>query len=379
MKKLIRLISFAAGFLAGFQLFAFISGTGTPSFKFFGIEFSGLAAHYTLRTVSGFIFGLIFLIFIPMMVNSFASVTDKWVKNLRRIPLQQIIANIIAIIVSLVLAAMITSPLYKLNLQTWLATLVTVVVYSGVVYIGLLLCNQKFADIDALLRTLLNFARDKRDEGNTTLPRARQRSRQQANIPKILDTSVIIDGRIFDILRTGFLEGPVVIPTFVLEELQFIADSSDSLKRNRGRRGLDILNKIQKELISIEIIISEKNYPEISEVDTKLLKLTQEMKGKIVTNDYNLNKIAELQGVDVLNTNDLTNAVKSIVLPGEEMPVQIIKEGKEHNQGVAYLDDGTMIVVEGGRFLIGKNAHVVVTSVLQTSAGRMVFAKPVAH
>jgi uncharacterized protein YacL len=192
---------------------------------------------------------------------------------------------------------------------------------------------------------------------------------------KILDTSVIIDGRIADICQTGFLEGTLVIPNFVLEELQHIADSSDVLKRNRGRRGLDILNKIQKEL-NVKVLIYEGNFEEISEVDSKLVKLAKVLSGKVVTNDFNLNKVCELQGVGVLNINDLANAVKPVVLPGEEINVQVIKDGKEHGQGVAYLDDGTMIVIEGGRDYIGEQIDVLVTSVLQTSAGRMIFAKP---
>jgi uncharacterized protein YacL len=192
---------------------------------------------------------------------------------------------------------------------------------------------------------------------------------------KILDTSVIIDGRIADICKAGFIEGTIVIPEFVLEELQHIADSSDVLKRNRGRRGLDILNKIQKEL-KVKVLIYEGDFEEISEVDSKLVKLAKVLQGKVVTNDFNLNKVCELQGVAVLNINDLANAVKPIVLPGEEITVQVIKDGKEHGQGVAYLDDGTMIVVEGGREFIGHTMEVLVTSVLQTSAGRMIFAKP---
>ncbi|MFC3750483.1 PIN/TRAM domain-containing protein [Paenibacillus sp. GCM10012306] len=192
---------------------------------------------------------------------------------------------------------------------------------------------------------------------------------------KILDTSVIIDGRIADICKTGFIEGTIVIPEFVLEELQHIADSSDLLKRNRGRRGLDILNKIQKEL-DVKVLIYEGDFEEISEVDSKLVKLAKVLRGKVVTNDFNLNKVCELQGVSVLNINDLANAVKPVVLPGEEIVVQVIKDGKEHGQGVAYLDDGTMIVVEGGREYIGTTMEVLVTSVLQTSAGRMIFAKP---
>jgi uncharacterized protein YacL len=192
---------------------------------------------------------------------------------------------------------------------------------------------------------------------------------------KILDTSVIIDGRIADICQTGFLEGTIIIPQFVLEELQHIADSSDVLKRNRGRRGLDILNRIQKEL-AIKVEIYEGDFEEIQEVDSKLVKLAKLTNGILVTNDFNLNKVCELQNVTVLNINDLANAVKPVVLPGEELTVQVIKDGKEYHQGVAYLDDGTMIVVEEGREYIGKRIEVLVTSVLQTSAGRMIFAKP---
>ncbi|MCP3742218.1 PIN/TRAM domain-containing protein [Rossellomorea sp. BNER] len=192
---------------------------------------------------------------------------------------------------------------------------------------------------------------------------------------KILDTSVIIDGRIADICQTGFLDGIIVIPQFVLEELQHIADSSDVLKRNRGRRGLDILNRIQKEL-PIEVQIYEGDFEEIQEVDSKLVKLAKITNGIVVTNDFNLNKVCDLQSVQVLNINDLANAVKPVVLPGEELLVQVIKDGKEQNQGIAYLDDGTMIVVEEGRNYIGKTIDVLVTSVLQTSAGRMIFAKP---
>jgi uncharacterized protein YacL len=192
---------------------------------------------------------------------------------------------------------------------------------------------------------------------------------------KILDTSVIIDGRIADICKTGFIEGTLVIPEFVLEELQHIADSSDLLKRNRGRRGLDILNKIQKEL-DVKVLIYEDPNDDGGEVDGRLVKLAKALRGKVVTNDFNLNKVCELQGVPVLNINDLANAVKPVVLPGEEIVVHVIKDGKEHGQGVAYLDDGTMIVVENGRDFIGSTMEVLVTSVLQTSAGRMIFAKP---
>jgi len=191
---------------------------------------------------------------------------------------------------------------------------------------------------------------------------------------KILDTSAIIDGRIADLCETGFIEGILVIPNFVLSELQMIADSSDSIKRNRGRRGLDILNKMQKDM-SVKVKISDMDFPDIHEVDAKLVKLGKIMNGKIITNDFNLNKVAEFQGVTALNINQLSNALKPIVLPGEEMSVSLIKEGKDQNQAVAYLDDGTMVVVENGRRKLGEGVDVVVTSVLQTTAGRMIFAK----
>jgi uncharacterized protein YacL len=191
---------------------------------------------------------------------------------------------------------------------------------------------------------------------------------------KILDTSVIIDGRIADICDTGFLEGILVIPNFVLHELQMIADSADSIKRNRGRRGLDILNKMQKDQ-AIKVKISDMDFPDIQEVDAKLVKLGKVMKAKVVTNDFNLNKVAEFHGVDVLNINQLSNALKPIVLPGEEMHVTLIKEGKDSNQAVGYLDDGTMVVVENGRRKLNEDVDVIVTSVLQTTAGRMIFAR----
>ncbi len=192
--------------------------------------------------------------------------------------------------------------------------------------------------------------------------------------PKILDTSVIIDGRILDLLQTGFIEGKILIPNFVLEELRHIADSSDSLKRNRGRRGLDILNEIQKQL-SVPVEIVDYDPKEALEVDSKLLKMGEKMDAFVVTNDFNLNKVAEFQGVRVLNINELANAIKPIVLPGEEMQVTVIKAGKENGQGIGYLNDGTMIVVEGGNRFIGETKNVVVTSVLQTAAGRMIFTK----
>ena len=191
---------------------------------------------------------------------------------------------------------------------------------------------------------------------------------------KILDTSAIIDGRIAEIFETGFVEGTLVIPQFVLQELVYIADSADALRRNRGKRGLDILNKIQKQ-VDLEVKIVDQDFPKIKEVDAKLVALAQKMNGKIFTNDFNLNKVSELQGVQVLNVNQLATALRPVALPGELMSVYVQREGKEPGQGVAYLDDGTMVVVERGKKHLGKNINVTVTSVLQTTAGRMIFSE----
>jgi len=191
---------------------------------------------------------------------------------------------------------------------------------------------------------------------------------------KILDTSVIIDGRIKDLCDTGFIEGTLLIPQFVLRELQLVADSADGLKRQRGRRGLDVLNHLQK-TSQVSVVISELDFPEIKDVDSKLIELTKQLDGKLVTNDVNLNKVARLHGLHVLNINELANALRPVVLPGESMRVFILKEGKEKDQGVGYLDDGTMVVVDNSRRMIGQNIDVTVTSVLQTTVGKMIFGR----
>ncbi len=235
--------------------------------------------------------------------------------------------------------------------------------YAGAIlvvfYVLLLICYTKRRDIEDLFTSMGII-------------------KQQETRYKLLDTSAIIDGRIADLSKIKFLEGEILIPKFVLNELQQIADSSDTLKRNRGRRGLDILNRVQKE-IDIPVKIVDTDFPELVDVDSKLVKLAQHLGAKIVTNDFNLNKIAQLQNVPVLNVNDLANALKPVVLPGEGLNITIIKEGKEANQGVGYLDDGTMVVVDNGRRYIGNNVNVVITSTLQTSAGRMIFGKMASH
>ena len=198
--------------------------------------------------------------------------------------------------------------------------------------------------------------------------------RQPRKHYKIMDTSVIIDGRVADVCETGFVDGILIIPQFVLRELQLIADSSDSMKRNRGRRGLDILQRVQK-MGTVQVQIVEDDFPQVRDVDMKLIELAKLYEGKIVTNDFNLNKVAQLQGLPVLNINELANALKPVVLPGEVMRVFILKEGKEYNQGVAYLDDGTMVVVDNAKKMISKTIDISVTSVLQTTAGKMIFGK----
>jgi len=264
------------------------------------------------------------------------------------------------------LIAFLISQIYAGIEVDYLPTVLTVLTYLLLGYLGVVVATKKgkegLAALMAARKATASVAKSKKQSDAT---------------PKILDTSVIIDGRISDIMKTGFIEGSIVIPEFVLVELRHIADSSDSLKRNRGRRGLDVLNKIQSEYgVEIYNTAGEKSLDEIPEVDVKLLKLAQIMNGKVVTNDFNLNKVASIKGVEVLNINELANTLKPVVLPGEDMSLFLVKEGKENNQAVAYLDDGTMIVVEDGRRYIGKTIGVTVTSVLQTSAGRMIFGKP---
>ncbi|MDP4154704.1 MAG: PIN/TRAM domain-containing protein [Bacillota bacterium] len=289
----------------------------------------------------------------------------RWAEDsLIKVPVADILFGSIGLIFGLLVAFLIGLPLnaIKVPILNTIAPILLTLLFG---YLGFQVGFKKRDE-------LLNLFSNRRDKKKTGEEESDAAVSEQL---KILDTSVIIDGRVADICQTGFLEGTIVIPQFVLEELQHIADSSDVLKRNRGRRGLDILNRIQKEL-SIKVEIYEGDFEEIQEVDSKLVKLAKLTNGILVTNDFNLNKVCELQKVTVLNINDLANAVKPVVLPGEELNVQVIKDGKEYHQGVAYLDDGTMIVVEEGREYIGKRIDVLVTSVLQTSAGRMIFAKP---
>lgn len=313
--------------------------------------------------------GLIWYLISPLLLGFIRRINNGFLTRLQNVSIVDIIISISGLIIGLLIAVLVTSSFDTMvaggKILPVILMVITVFIYVVCATLSVNLALRKKYDILSMFTSLRRLNRDKR---------GKYESKTVSYQPKILDTSVIIDGRIFDILKTGFVDGPIVIPGFVLEELRHIADSSDVLKRTRGRRGLDILNQIQKEL-SIPVEISEKDFDNIQEVDSKLLKLAQVMGGKILTNDFNLNKVAEFQGVSVLNINELANAVKPVVIPGEEMHINVIKDGKESNQGVAYLDDGTMIVVEGGRRYVGEFVEVVVTSVLQTAAGRMIFAR----
>ncbi|OHW62391.1 putative PIN and TRAM-domain containing protein precursor [Andreesenia angusta] len=314
-----------------------------------------------LYVAAGVLFGLIFFFLSKVIISTLYKISTEMEKRFQNIPTTDVVLGAIGLVVGFVIAFLLSGILTRIPYVGLTLSLIAYIIFG---YFGLRILTKKRDDFGGAFERLKNPAKERG-----------QKSDKSGSKPKILDTSVIIDGRIFDIAKAGFIEGPVVIPEFVLKELQYIADSADSLKRAKGRRGLDVLNKIQKEL-DIEVIVTDKDFEEVSEVDLKLLRLAQALNGKVVTNDYNLNKVAEVHGVAVLNINELSNAVKPIAIPGEEMHVHVIKVGKESGQGIAYLDDGTMIVVEGGKSLVGKKIDVVVTSVIQTPAGRMIFGKP---
>lgn len=289
----------------------------------------------------------------------------RWFRRqMRRVPAQQLLAATIGLIIGLIIAALTAFPLSFLpeplkNILPFVSLLL-----FG--YTGAWVMVMRERDIFSLFGGRLT--RDGKNPKTSPADGASERI-------VLLDTSVIIDGRIADVSRTGFLDGVLTIPRFVLNELQHIADSSDTLRRNRGRRGLDMLNKLQKESV-VPIKITDMDVEEVREVDDKLVRLAKQLRAPVLTNDFNLNKVAEIQGVRVLNINELANALRAIVLPGENMHVKLVQEGKELGQGVAYLDDGTMVVVENGKKYLGSSIDVTVTRMLQTNQGRMIFATP---
>ncbi|MDK2824407.1 MAG: hypothetical protein PWQ67_2448 [Clostridia bacterium] len=353
IKKLVRIgIGFACA-AGGLYLGHFVTSHGLITLP------ANNEIKIALMIFPGIILGLIGHSIAPIIIQWVLQMTGWMESNLQKMPIQDLMGGAIGLIIGLIIASFIGNSFSRIP---FVGTYIPIFASFLLGYIGMSVGAKKKEDLLSIF-SLFKFG-------------SKEKVSKLENRPKhkVLDTSVIIDGRIADICKTGFVEGPLVIPNFVLEELRHIADSSDILKRNRGRRGLDILNKIRKEL-DIVVQISDMDFEDIVEVDSKLVKLAQVLDGYVVTNDYNLNKVAELQGVRVLNINELANAIKPVVLPGEEMTVQIIKDGKESGQGVAYLDDGTMIVVENGRRVIGETVNVLVTSVLQTAAGRMIFAK----
>lgn len=345
--RILFAIAFAtAGFLLGRELYDRTLSLHVASGKL-------QLALLIISPVIGALGGVLLTPYAQVFFESALSATERSIE--RRAP-SEIAGGVVGLIAGLIIAFLIKSILFDYirfvgQGGVYVAAVLYLIVSIFAAYLG--------ARVGAKQRVALV-------EGAAGNPAAAR------STAKIIDTSVIVDGRITEIVESGFLEPPFVVPRFVLHEIQLIADSTDSIKRSRGRRALDVLSKLQ-EIVPVEI--SELDYPEVVGVDAKLVRMGRETGGRLVTNDYNLNRVAQVEGVAVLNINELANAVKPIVLPGEEMHVSILREGKEAQQGVGYLDDGTMIVVENGRRLIGENADVVVTSVLQTVAGRMIFAK----
>ena len=346
--------------------------------KVFGIEILDSALGFPINLfwtyiISSLLFAAIGFFAAPFCLSFFLKMV-RWMETLlTRMPSSDLIGAFIGISAGLLIASLFSSSFSSVPfLGPFFAVLLSV--FLG--YVGFIIGVKRKEELFSFMNFIPKRKGDKAERGEKGEKSKDASVKNYDLLYKILDTSVIIDGRISDIVRTGFIDGVLLVPNFVLEELRHIADSSDALKRNRGRRGLDILNQISKEAaIKVEIYEGD-SFDDLSEVDSKLVRLGQILNSPVLTNDYNLNKVAELQGVKVLNINELANAIKPVVLPGEEMYVQIMKEGKESGQGVAYLDDGTMVVVDGGRKHIGQETTVLVTTVLQTAAGRMIFAKP---
>lgn len=338
-------------------------------YKFYGNGFFGIAFTTIVSgSVGIFVFGSMGMALAPVIIRKMTSWTEKIAILLARVPTSDIMVITFGIAIGLVLANLLGGPFSHLPIIGPYIPLIFSVVLSMV---GAKVALRKHQDIVGF------FDRSLPSLKGAVKPAAVKDACDSDRVycdNKLLDTSVIIDGRIGDILKTGFLEGFMIVPKFVIRELQTLADSSDGLKRGKGRRGLDLLHEIQIENPE-RVFVDDTDYPELEGVDAKLVKLAQQKQWIIVTNDFNLNKVAEIQGIDVLNINDLANAVKQMVVPGENINVFLLREGKEAGQAIAYFEDGTMIVVDNGRRFIGSSVMAEVTSVLQTSAGRMVFAK----
>ncbi len=364
-KQIARAAVALAGASLGYGVFALVGSLVAGGKVSMPQQTVNLIKSFPVMAIFILFTGLIFYIISPWILERGLRIAQRTEVELEKIPTNQILVGTVGLIIGMMIAYLLGGLIRNIMDPNVFSSILTASVYCFFGYLGVSISTRKINDLARLPEIF---------KGKGVASKSTHKQSGNAKC-KILDTSVIIDGRIADICRTGFLEGVLVVPQFVLDELRHIADSSDSLKRNRGRRGLDILKMIQTER-TVEVKIVDTNFEEIAEVDMKLLKLAQKIDGMVMTNDYNLNKVAELQNIPILNINELANAVKPVVLPGEEMTVTLIKEGKESNQAVAYLDDGTMIVVENGRRFIGETLGVLVTSVLQTAAGRMIFAKP---
>ena len=364
LRRLFRIVFTLVGIAIGYGVFLltkYLVGLNAEwaAYELTPIQLVGAAAAFAI------IFGFIFYRITPSIGKHSEKIAKMIEIDLQAVSPNDMVTGTAGLLIGLVIAFLVSRIFGGIQIG-YLSTILSLITYMILAYLGVIIATKKGKDLIPAWLTA------KRPPAGA--PKAK--GKHLDTIPKILDTSVIIDGRIADIMKTGFIEGNIVIPEFVLNELRHIADSSDSMKRNRGRRGLDVLNRIQTEYgIEVYSTGAEKSLDEIPEVDVKLLKLAQLINGKVVTNDFNLNKVAGIKGVEVLNINELANTLKPVVLPGEDMKLFLVKEGKENNQGVAYLDDGTMIVVEEGKRHIGQTVEVLVTSVLQTSAGRMIFAK----
>lgn len=371
LSKIIRIIFSTAGGVLGFSC-----GIGVMELVETTNPAKDLQVFHTLQTGVPLFFALLLMIIFyacfPVIKRKSMWLTKKIEGDLQSMPFYDILGGTVGLICGLLIAFLISQLLLPLDFY-YVGVALSIVAYIFFGYLGISVGTKSFRkEIDGT-------AEGKKGIFSSMLKSKTQKNTNEIATPKILDTSAIIDGRIADVLSTGFIEGKVIIPEFVLEELRHISDSADSMKRTRGRRGLDVLKEVQ-EKYGIEIYNTyDKSFLEIPEVDVKLLKLAEIMNGKVLTTDFNLIKVAGIQGISVLNINELVRALRPVILPGETMMISIIKEGKENNQGVGYMDDGTMIVIEDGRRLIGLDVNVEVTSVLQTASGRMIFAKPMNH
>ncbi len=353
MRKILRIFISAVGLSVG---------CGVVALVLYNVKYPGYAyvMRYTtmtpvligIYTVAGISFGLIFYFLSPHIIDGvqrFFRRTENW---LHSTPALDILFGVLGLILGLLLAFFVSLALRAISIPV-LPEMISVLLYLWFGYLG---CHFGVARRSDIMQGVRGAAAD------------------AGARPKVLDTSAIIDGRIYDVCKAGFMEGTLVIPAFVLKELRHIADSSDAMKRNRGRRGLDIIKSMQ-ETLEQPVSVEERDYEDVDEVDAKLLRLAADLGGVLVTNDYNLNKVAAVQKMRVLNINDLANAIKPVLLPGEEITLTIVKEGKEPGQGIGYLEDGTMVIVDGGKRHIGEMRQLIVTSALQTSAGRMIFAR----